>query len=179
MAMSDRSILQQVLLHSDGSGESSSGLTPLSLQKLGSDLETLIRIPDQEYSDLTIILDGKQVPIHRCILAARCPGIRKVFSEMGVTGGNRKLELEFSTIVEDGKIGYDAFMAVMSYVYSGKMELWLTGIACYDSTCVHITCRPIIDHVLEVLQLSLLLNLPEVTTVAERRRSFLEQPCSK
>ncbi|XP_024403980.1 BTB/POZ domain and ankyrin repeat-containing protein NPR1 [Physcomitrium patens] len=166
--MSDRSILQQVLLHSDGSGESSSGLTPLSLQKLGSDLETLIRIPDQEYSDLTIILDGKQVPIHRCILAARCPGIRKVFSEMGVTGGNRKLELEFSTIVEDGKIGYDAFMAVMSYVYSGKMELWLTGIACYDSTCVHITCRPIIDHVLEVLQLSLLLNLPEVTTVAEQ-----------
>lgn len=59
---------------------------------------------------------------------------------MGVIGGNCKLELEFSIIVEDGKIGYDVFMVVMSYVYSGKMEFWLIGIVCYDFICVYIIC---------------------------------------
>ena len=142
------------------------GLTANSFQKLCGDLETLIRMPDHEYSDLTIIADGKRVPVHRCILAVRCPGLRKVFAEMEQNGG-AKLELELSSIVDDGKIGAEAFVAVMGYVYGGKMEPWPAIIECCDSSCVHLTCRPAIDYVLEILRASLLLNLPEVKAVAE------------
>ena len=142
------------------------GLTPASFQKLCGDLEALIRVPDQEYSDLTIVTDGKGVPVHRCILAVRCPGLRKVFAEMEQSGGS-KLELELSSVVPDGKIGYEAFVDVMSYVYGGKMESWPAVVPCYDSSCSHLTCRPAIDYVLEVLRASLLLHLPEVKAVAE------------
>jgi regulatory protein NPR1 len=142
------------------------GLTPASFQKLCGDLEALIRVPDQEYSDLTIVTDGKTVPVHRCILAVRCPGLRKAFAEMEQIGGS-KLELELSSVVPDGKIGYEAFVAVMGYVYGGKMEPWPALVPCYDPSCSHLTCRPAIDYVLEVLRASLLLTLPEVKAVAE------------
>jgi len=137
-----------------------------SLKKLGVDLESLIQAPDEEYSDLTVVVDGKKVAAHRCILAARCSGLRQAVRELE-QNGNSKLELELKAIAGHGKIGYDAFMAVMRYVYGGKLEPWPARIACYDSLCAHLTCRPAIDYVLEILCASLLLNLPEVKTVAE------------
>lgn len=149
-----------------GNSSDGRGLTPSSFQRLCGDLETLIRVPDQEYSDLSIVADGKRVPVHRCILAARCPGLRKVFAEMEQSG-NSKLELELSTVVEGGSVGYEAFVAVMGYVYGGRMEPWPAIIACYDSACGHLTCRPAVDYVLEILRAALLLQLPEVKAVAE------------
>lgn len=157
-------------LPEDGSGGHrsgrSGGLSDSSFKKLGADLESLIDVPDKECSDLTVVVDGKKVPVHRCILAARCSGLRQVVREMELNG-NSKLELELDSIVDHGKIGYDAFMAVMRYVYGGKLEPWPARIACYDSSCDHLTCRPAVDYVLEILCASLLLNLPEVKTVAE------------
>lgn len=142
------------------------GVTPASFQELCSDLETLIQMPDEEYSDLNIIVEGEYVPVHRCILAARCSGLRKVLAGI-VRNGKSKLELELNTITDKGKIGYEAFRAVMGYVYGGKMEPWPVVIACYDSSCAHLTCRPAINHVLEILYAAILLNLPELNTLAQ------------
>ncbi|XP_024359583.1 regulatory protein NPR4 [Physcomitrium patens] len=143
------------------------GVTPASFQELCSDLETLIQMPDEEYSDLNIIVEGEYVPVHRCILAARCSGLRKVLAGI-VRNGKSKLELELNTITDKGKIGYEAFRAVMGYVYGGKMEPWPVVIACYDSSCAHLTCRPAINHVLEILYAAILLNLPELNTLAQQ-----------
>ncbi|KAG0609169.1 hypothetical protein M758_8G163200 [Ceratodon purpureus] len=139
-----------------------------SLEKLGSDLaRLLIRVPDEDYSDLTVIAGGKKVPVHRCILAARCPGLRKVLKEIEQSG-NSKLELELDSIVKNGKIGPEAFVAVMGYVYGGKLEPWPVAIPCHDNSCSHSTCRPAIDYVLEILCAAQLFNLPEVKILAEQ-----------
>ncbi|KAG0555906.1 hypothetical protein KC19_11G011600 [Ceratodon purpureus] len=170
--MSDQGVVQleQETPQSDGggcNGTEGRGLTPSSFQKLCGDLGTLIRVPDMEYSDLTIIVDGKRFPVHRCILAARCPGLRRVFAGMEQSDGS-KLELELSSVVGGERIGHGAFVAVMGYVYGGTMEPWPAVIPCYDSSCGHVTCRPAIDYVLEILLASLLLDLPEVKNVTEQ-----------
>lgn len=153
----------------DGGHSITIGLTPTSFQTLSSDLGSLIQTPDEDnFSDLTVIVDGRKVSVHRCILAARCPGFRKVLAEVQPTGKGKKLELELNSIVvKDGKIGFEAFTAVMGYVYGGRMEPWPVNVACYHSSCEHLTCRPAIDYVLEVLRASLLFGLPEVKTLAQ------------
>lgn len=150
------------------------GLPESSFKKLGADLESLVHVPDDEdYSDLTVLVSGRKVPVHRCILAARCSGLRPVIRDLE-QNGNAKLELDLNSIADHiGKIGYDAFMAVLRYVYGGRLEPWPARIACYDSSCAHLTCRPAIDYVLEILCASLLLNLPDVKTVAEVRLSII------
>lgn len=162
---------------SDGSGgggsssseaPSSRGLTHESFQILCSDLGSLMRIPDEEFSDLSIVVDGRKVPVHRCILAARCSGLRKVFAEMEPNNGsNNKPEVELGSIVTDGKLGFEAFMAVMGYVYGGKMDPWPATVACFQPSCAHLTCRPAIDYVLEILRASILFSLPELKTLAQ------------
>lgn len=149
-----------------GSGVSGEIVGERFLQKLGADLESLIETPDEEYSDLSVVVEGKRVAVHRCILGARCSGLRQAIRELEQSG-NAKLELELSSVVDRGKIGYGAFMAVMRYVYGGKLEPWPARIACYDAACAHLTCRPAVDYVLEILCASLLLCLPEVRTIAE------------
>jgi regulatory protein NPR1 len=149
--------------------EGSSGSRGGLFEKLGSDLGALIHAPDEDYSDLTVIAGGKKVPVHRCILAARCPGLRKVLRETEESG-NSKRELQLNSVVQNGTIGYEAFMAVIGYVYGGKLQPWPVAVPCYDSSCSHFTCRPAIDYVLEILCAAQLFTLPEVKTVAEVRR---------
>lgn len=135
-------------------------------EKLGSDLETLIQVSDKDYSDLTVMVDGRGVPVHRCILAVRCPVFRKVFPELETDKGS-KPKLELSSLTRDGRIGYDAFMTVMGYVYGGKMRPLMNVVECYDSSCVHVTCRPAINFLLELLCASSLFDIPDLKTVAQ------------
>ena len=136
-------------------------------ERLGADLEGLMRGADDDYSDLTVVVGGKRLPLHRCILAARCPGLRKALRDVEQTG-NVKLELDLNSVVENSRpVGYEAFMALMGYVYGGKLQPWPVAVPCHDSSCSHLTCRPAIDFVLEILSASTLFNVPEVKAVAE------------
>jgi len=146
-------------------GSSGVGLPPDSFQKLCSDIGSLVSIRDEEFSDLTVLVDGRKVLVHRCILAARCPGFRKVFAEVELNRKNRELEL--SSVVKEGKVGFDAFMGVMGYVYGGKMEPWPAIVECYHLSCDHLTCRPSIDYVLEILCASVAFELPDLKTLAQ------------
>lgn len=141
-----------------------------ALEKLGLDLTNLIQAADEEYSDVIMIVDGKRVPIHRCIIAVRCPSFRKVFAGMGAEkaeGSKKQPELELNSLVKEGRIGYEAFMTVMGYVYGGKLRPLNIVVECWDPSCAHSTCRPVIDYVLELLCASVLFGIQELKTIAE------------
>jgi regulatory protein NPR1 len=159
--------LSLVPLSENGCNE---GAGTVALEKLGLDLANLIQAADEEYSDVIMIVDGKRVPIHRCIIAVRCPSFRKVFAGMGAEkaeGSKKQPELELNSLVKEGRIGYEAFMTVMGYVYGGQLRPLNIVVECWDPSCAHSTCRPVIDYVLELLCASVLFGIQELKTIAE------------
>ena len=145
------------------------------LEKVRSDFESLT---DQGlYSDMTILVDGRRVPVHRSILAVRSPVWRKVFAEKAKesTGKSSKAsgkfppELELSSIVGEGRrIGYPAFKTVMGYVYGGRLRSMSSVVnECRDGTCDHSACRPAIDYAVELLNSASVFDIPELRNLAQ------------
>eukprot|EP00250_Pteridium_aquilinum_P001923 c12130_g1_i1 orf=1-348(-) len=53
-----------------------------ALEKLSSNLHSLISAEfDNSFSDVLIYVSGFVVPLHRCILVARCPFFKSLFSK--------------------------------------------------------------------------------------------------
>ena len=145
------------------------------LEKVRLDFESLT---DQDlYSDMTILVDGRRVPVHHSILAVRSPVWRKVFAEKAKesTGKSSKVsgkfppELELSSIVGEGRrIGYPAFKTVMGYVYGGRLRSMSSVVnECRDRTCCHSACRPAIDYAVELLNSASVFDIPELRNLAE------------
>lgn len=72
---------------------------------------------DQEFSDITVEVDGKKIYAHRCILKARAP----VFLEsLQKTSGN---VWHAASIHREDGFGYDGYMALLQYIYTGDLDL--------------------------------------------------------
>lgn len=145
------------------------------LEKVRSDFESLT---DQElYSDMTILVDGRRVPVHRSILAVRSPVWRKVFAEMAKESAGKSSkasakfppELELSGVVGEGRrIGYAAFKTVMGYVYGGRLRPMSSVVnECRDVTCHHLACRPAIDYAVELLNSASVFDIPELKNLVQ------------
>jgi regulatory protein NPR1 len=157
------------------------------VEKLVSDIESLLYRPaDETFSDVIIHVDGKRVAAHRCILAVRCPYFRRFFAAAAENKNKNKeekreedatkaVEVKLETLMKNNdkgeKVGYEAFMAVMGYVYgSGGMNpvVCSSSVSCLDPSCPHITCRPAIEFVLEILRASSILEISELKAAAQQ-----------
>lgn len=68
-----------------------------------------------DYSDVTFIVEGKQLPAHRVILAARSDYFRALLYGGGfVESGQNEINVQ---------VPYKAFKALLQYVYSGVLSL--------------------------------------------------------
>ncbi|XP_043706034.1 BTB/POZ domain and ankyrin repeat-containing protein NPR1-like [Telopea speciosissima] len=138
-----------------------------ALRRLSENLESIFG-PDFEFwSDAKIVVDGdRQVPVHRCILSARSPFFRKFFSSPD-RGVGEKFELK--ELTEDFKVGFDALVAVLGYLYSGKVKPLPKDVyVCVDEDCSHIGCRPAIDFMVEVLYASFTFQISELVALYQR-----------
>ncbi len=164
----------------------STGAAAAGVEKLVSDIESLLYRPaDETFSDVIIHVDGKRVAAHRCILAVRCPYFRRLFAAAAENKNKNKeerreedatkaVEVKLETLMKNNdkgeKVGYEAFMAVMGYVYgSGGMNpvVCSSSVSCLDPSCPHITCRPAIEFVLEILRASSILEISELKAAAQ------------
>jgi regulatory protein NPR1 len=162
-------------------------------EKLVSDIESLLhRSPDESFSDVSIYVEGKRVHAHRCILAVRCPYFRSFFSAAAAKERERRedntaaakererredntaaaatasvMEVKLETVMRGEKVGYEAFMAVMSYVYGSGTKEFAFCVSCFDSSCPHFTCRPAIEFVLEILRASSVLEISDLKAAAQ------------
>ncbi|KAL3615326.1 hypothetical protein CASFOL_040987 [Castilleja foliolosa] len=102
----------------------------LSSSKLSLNLENLVIGSEYDYSDAEIEVEGIAVGVYRGILAARSPFFHQVFkNRKNDEGGSVKEEGKtkpkyiLSELVPHGRIGYEAFLVVLNYLYTGKVKL--------------------------------------------------------
>lgn len=133
-----------------------------ALQLLSKNLESLFDSSDSDsfYSDAKIALSsGREIPVHRCILSARSSVFRTVFS--GLTERGAKFELK--ELARDYEIGYDSLVAVLSYLYTGRVRPLPKDVClCVDDDCSHVACRPAVDFIAEVLYAAFILQVSEL-----------------
>lgn len=75
-----------------------------------------------------------------------------------------------SELVPQGKVGREAFMAFLSYLYTGKLRPAPAEVStCVDHMCAHDACRPAINFVVELMYASSVFQIPELVSLFQRR----------
>ncbi|CAJ1975792.1 unnamed protein product [Sphenostylis stenocarpa] len=146
---------------SNSNGEDNSlasEVTPLRLlsEHLGSILESGVDF----FSDAMIVAgDGREVAVHRCILAAR-----SVFFKNKFAGG---VVLRLKEVAKDYDVGLEALGIVLAYLYSGRVKALPHGgfCECVDDVCSHFGCRPVVDFLLQLLYVSSTFQLSELVAL--------------
>ncbi|KAJ0081498.1 hypothetical protein Patl1_11799 [Pistacia atlantica] len=146
-------------------------LEVLSLSKLSSSLEQLLVDSTCDYSDAEIIVEGTAVGVHRCILAARSKFFHELFrSEKGSSDKEGKPKYVMTELLPFGKVGYEAFLIFLSYVYTGKLKPSPMEVStCVDNVCAHDACRPAINFAVELMYASFIFQVPELISLFQRR----------
>nr|ABC54558.1 nonexpresser of pathogenesis-related 1 [Gossypium hirsutum]ABV68572.1 nonexpresser of PR protein [Gossypium hirsutum] len=139
-----------------------------ALQLLSKNLESLYESTDSDYfySDAKIALSsGREVAVHRWILLARSSVFKTVFS--GLKDSGAKFELK--ELARDYEIGYNSLVAVLAYLYTGKVKSLPKGVClCVDDGCSHVGCRPAVDFIAEVLYAAFVFQVPELIALYQR-----------
>ncbi|RDX90906.1 BTB/POZ domain and ankyrin repeat-containing protein NPR1, partial [Mucuna pruriens] len=137
---------------------SDSDVAPLRLlsENLGSILERGVDF----FSDAKIVTgDGREIAVHRCILASRSCFFKEAFAGGGV--------LRLKEVTKEYDVGLEAVGTVLAYLYSGRVKPLPQArfCECVDDACSHFGCRPAVDFLLQLLyasstfHLSLLVSL--------------------
>ncbi|KAI5057332.1 hypothetical protein GOP47_0027347 [Adiantum capillus-veneris] len=156
----------------------------LNFQILSSNLQSLISpFFDNKFSDVLFYVAGHPVPLHRCILAARCPFFMCLFSkdasylaslapiDESVNKTSPKLKIDlgrlFDTYPDIGKVSCEAFMTTMEFIYSGTRTL--PAIPCIEDECLHEACRPVVGFSIDMLALASLLDITALKNLWQSR----------
>ncbi|KAG7984040.1 hypothetical protein I3843_04G137100 [Carya illinoinensis] len=150
-----------------------------ALSHLSENLELLFNSPGSDhFADAKIIVssssscNGREIPVHRCILAARSPFFKNLFAGSArETSGAAEFQLK--ELAKDHWVGVDALEAVLAYMYSGKVRPLPKAVCvCVDEDCPHVACRPVVDFMVEVLYASSTFQISEL--VARHQRKLLD-----
>ncbi|WOK99560.1 hypothetical protein Cni_G08272 [Canna indica] len=160
--------------------ERGTNLEVLSLSKLSSNLERLLLDTEFDCTDAEIMVEGSPVGIHRCILAARSRFFRDLFAQEGGGRGGRqegKPRYDMEKLVPGGRVGREAFMVFLSYLYTGKLKPAPQDVSiCVDRFCVHDACRPAIGFAVELMYASSVFQIAELVSLLQRRLlNFVEK----
>ncbi|KAJ7979328.1 putative Regulatory protein NPR1 [Quillaja saponaria] len=140
-----------------------------ALRRLSQNLESIFESPDFDFfTDAKIVLSkGHEVSVHRCILSARSPFFKNFFS--GSAAKDRDGKFHLKELIKDYEVGFDALVAVLSYLYTGRVKLLPKGVCvCVDDECSHAGCRPAVDFMVEVLYASFTFQISELVALYQR-----------
>ena len=71
-----------------------------------------------------------------------------------------------SDLLPYGKVGYEAFLIFLGYVYTGKLKPSPMEVStCVDSVCAHDACRPAINFAVELMYASYIFQIPEFVSL--------------
>ncbi|KAK6116330.1 hypothetical protein DH2020_049957 [Rehmannia glutinosa] len=152
--------------------ELGTSLELLSLSKLSSSLEKLVVRGEYDYSDAEIEVEGVTLGVNRCILAAQSQFFHELFKNANNSGTVKEGKPKYlmSELVPHGKIGYEAFLVVLNYIYTGKVKASPTEVStCIDESCAHDACGPAINYAVEMMYASATFQIKELVMVVQRR----------
>ncbi|KAG6573445.1 BTB/POZ domain and ankyrin repeat-containing protein NPR1, partial [Cucurbita argyrosperma subsp. sororia] len=152
------------------SSEPVPSLEVISLNKLSSNLAQLLIDDGFDYTDADIIVEGVPIGIHRCILAARSRFMHNLFRKNEKPSmKDGKPQYHMNELLPYGKVGYDAFLIFLSYLYTGKLQPSPANVStCVDSSCDHDACRPAIDFAVQLTYASSIFQIPELVSLFQR-----------
>ena len=79
-----------------------------------SDFTSLLS--DEATADVVFVVEGRELPAHRCILAARCETFRRMFnSSMRESDKGQKVEV--------AEVTHPAFFCMLQYLYGGAVNV--------------------------------------------------------
>ncbi|KAH7569573.1 hypothetical protein JRO89_XS06G0193600 [Xanthoceras sorbifolium] len=165
-------------ISSSSASETGPNLEIISLSKLSSSLEQLLFDSTCDYSDADVIVEGVPVGVHRCILAARSTFFHELFKrERGSSDKEGKPKYYMTELLPYGKVGYEAFLIFLSYLYTGKLKPSPMEVStCVDNVCAHDACRPAINFAVEMMYASSIFQVPELVSLYQRRLlNFVEK----
>lgn len=141
----------------------------LSLKRLSENIQSIFSAtsPDFDYfSDAKIIVaDGRVIPVHRCILAARSGFFKSILCEKV---RDAIAEFELKELAKEYDVSFEAVVTVLAYMYSGQVRRLPKGVCvCADEECDHVACRPVIDFVVEVLYASFVFQISELFALCQ------------
>ncbi|KAJ0971343.1 hypothetical protein J5N97_019302 [Dioscorea zingiberensis] len=137
-----------------------------ALRRLSDHFATLLLSPDHADAFLVIIKGDSEleIPVHRCVLAARSPFFKLHFSTTP-----KEQRIKMKDLVSGFDVGFDSLSAVLGYLYSGCVRpLPMEAYACADEDCPHHWCRPVVNFALGVLCTSLKFEIPELVSMYQR-----------
>ncbi|CAM8890247.1 hypothetical protein QQ045_024240 [Rhodiola kirilowii] len=133
--------------------------------RLSSALDSIFDSHDSDsYSDAKILVRGREVAVHRCILSTRSVYFRKLFSSA------KEKKFEMKDLGKDVEVGYEALSNVLAYLYCGKVRSMPKDVStCVDEDCLHVACRPAVDFMLEVLYAAFKFEVVELISLYQKR----------
>ncbi|GER57195.1 ankyrin repeat family protein [Striga asiatica] len=151
-----------------------------SLRSLSLDYLNLL-INGQAFSDVTFSVDGRLVHAHRCILAARSPFFRRFFCSGG--GGGDIDPQPPRGAVHVASVGYDVFLLVLQFLYSGHASLVPhrlepAAAACGDRACGHEHCAAAVDLALETLAAARSFGVEQLALFTQKQLASMVEKAS-
>ncbi|MED6127095.1 Nitrogen permease reactivator protein [Stylosanthes scabra] len=141
-------------------------IAPLRL--LSDSLASLFHSDFDFYADARIVLaDGRELAVHRCILAARSSFFRSFFAK----DGEERKKVAMKEVAKEYEVGGEAVGAVVGYLYSGRvtaMEIPSGMCVCVDDECPHFGCRPAVDFMVQVLYASFVFQIHDLVALYQR-----------
>ncbi|XP_020097395.1 BTB/POZ domain and ankyrin repeat-containing protein NPR1-like [Ananas comosus] len=148
-----------------------------ALRRLSENIGSVLCADFDYFADAVIVVPGggarapREIGVHRCVLSARSPFFREVFArrERGAAPGAPE-RVEVRELVGEFQVGYEALVAVLEYLYSGRVgPLPREVCICVDDECPHAACRPAVDFIVEVLYASCTFQVFELVNLFQRR----------
>lgn len=153
-------------VYASGGTEAGLNLEIISLSKLSCNLGQLLSEPGGDFSDAEIVVEENSVGVHRCILAARSKFFNDLFKKDKFVGKERKPRYYMANLLPYGKVGYEAFVIFLSYLYTGKLKPSPLEVStCVDNSCPHDACRPAIDFAVELMCASTIFQVSELVSL--------------
>ncbi|KAK9697243.1 hypothetical protein RND81_08G024400 [Saponaria officinalis] len=155
------------------------------LRRLSDNLDSILDNSfdlEFSYADATISCSttNRTVGVHRCILAARSAFFKSLFAAKArdkrdhrvankekdrdkSKDKERVVKVELKELTSGFDVGFDSLVAVLAYLYSGKVRALPKGVCvCVDDECPHVACHPALDYLVEVLYLSHTFQIAEL-----------------
>lgn len=158
-----------ILSSSTSVSETATNLEVVSLSKLSFSLEQLLVVDSTYdcYSDADVVVEGVEVGVHRCILAARSVFFHDVFkNSLNSKHKEGKPKYFMKELLPYGEVGYEAFLILLSYLYAGKLKPSPMEVSsCVDNVCPHDACRPAIDFAVQMMYASSIFQVPELVSL--------------
>ncbi|KAJ0964577.1 hypothetical protein J5N97_025715 [Dioscorea zingiberensis] len=143
-----------------------------ALRRLSDNLASLFDSPElAPFADAFFVVENdgddppREVPVHRCLLSARSPFFRDVFlkKDKGL------VRIKISELVQGFRVGNEALMTVLGYLYSGRVGALPRGVCvCVDDECLHVGCRPVVDFMVQALYASFVFQVSELVNLFQR-----------